>query len=254
MAENFKTVLRDEVPPNQQPFQPYTLFIWQAQLQTGNQDLIKYAGKCTFQLYKMLTPNNSHVLVCKPTYDVTTVPKGYLYDCHTYAMGCYEKFGYLVQSGSLWDVYNDPQLATKIVDNEPEVVRARSSQLMKSPYDDQRRPSIMKTPFPTQQGLTIEVGDIMVFWTVIEMAPHWYLTGWHSVVIDTPVYKDGEGGHRYLTLDTRVRSKDGSADPVVKTLNAVLMAYGGGYLNGSEPVGVYRLVCPQALRRRSNCS
>ena len=201
----------------------------------------------------MLTLNNSPVLVCKLNYDVSTVPKGYLCDYHAYAMGSYEEFSYHVQSGSLWDVYNDPELATKIIDNKPEVVRASISQLKKSLYDEQRRLSILKTPFPTQQGLTIKAKDIMVFWTTNKMAANWYLRGHHSVIIDTPIYKV-EGGHRYLTLDTKARSKDGSADPEVKTLNAVLRAYGTGYLNGDEPVEVYRLVCPQALRRRGNCS
>jgi hypothetical protein len=249
VAQNFKIVLREPVPPEQQPYIPQTLLVWQAQLQTGNPDLIKHAGKCTFQLYKMLTPNNSPVLVGKPTYDVKTVPAGYLYDCHTYAMGCYEKFGYLVQSGSLWDVYNDPQLATKIVHNEPEVIPAHTAQLKKSPYeeDKQGRPSIMNTPFPTPQGLKIESGDIMVFWTYFEMQPNWYLSGWHSVIIETPVYRAGDGGRQYLTLDTMVRSKDGSADPVVKSLDAVTKAYGSGYLKGTEPVGVYRLVCSLSL-------
>jgi hypothetical protein len=249
VAEDWKVVLREKLPPSQAPFNERVMYIWQAQLQAFDPALIEHAAKCTFLTYKMRTPNNSFVLVLKPTYDVTTVPPGYLYDCHTYAMGCYDKLAYLIQSGSVWDVYNDDPLATKIVHNEPEVVPARTGQLKKSPYDDKKegRLSILKVPFPTQHGYQIQKDDIMVFWTFTKIANNWYITGWHSVVIESPIYEMGDDGHQYLTLDTLVRSKDGSADPVIKSLDAVTSAYGRGYLIGNGPVGVYRLVCFKAL-------
>lgn len=207
-------------------------------MQYANGDDKKFLEKFQQKIYMLKTPStNATVAVTSPMdlYKDSDIPKdkqNYLYDCNGYALQSYVNFRYTVTSTCLWDVLNDPQIALKVVHNEPHVTPNSNSRV------DPRSPegeNISKLTVPENDARRIKKGDIVVFWTDSGE----YLAYKHLMVIETPVYDK----HCMLDLDaTKVKSKNGSNAIRDSSLQDVVNTFERQWLKKGAPVGVYRPV------------
>jgi hypothetical protein len=241
-----KDVAKDEKQNPKPPTCP-----WSLQKDDGQN------SKVQLQSFKMQTPNGSVVFVSVPKYEEDKVEKRYWYDCHTYALGCYERLKYTVEAGSLWDVLHDPNLATTIGENlKTPVIQGRSGKFdLEEGKMPETKGAFLHTPF-NQPGPQPETDDIMVFWECVQIPENhgpWYIRASHSLILkelefrewpydmeqDDPRYIAG----RYLEFkDTTAMTKNGSSEPKKATLRQILSTYGSYWLEGRRPVGIYRLV------------
>jgi hypothetical protein len=224
---------------------------WSLQKDDGQNTKVK------LQSYKMKTPNGSVVFVSVPKYDDKTVEKRYRYDCHTYALNCYEKFGYTVEAGSLWDVLHDPSLATTIGENlKTPIIPGCSGKL---DLEEGKKPETMGSFLETcfdKPGLQPTTNDIMVFWEFLQIPENtgpWYIRASHSLILETVVTRDHpyeieEGDPRYIQgtyLEhryTEARTKNGSDKPKEELLRQIINEYDTYWVIREGPVGIYRLV------------
>lgn len=216
--------------------------------------------KVRLQSYRMRTPNNSIVFVSVPDYDETLVEERYRYDCHAYAMKCYQKYKYMVEAGSLWHVLHDPALATVIVENLKTKVGPGGKYIsanggdVRDSKDIQTTDDFRYTNF-AHLAPRPEPGDMMVFWGSVQMPEDtgpWYIRGFHSCLLENLVFvdypskaeydrdflKDGS----YLKLETTTAwTKNGSNGPKQSLLIDLDRDFPSYWLTGRGPVGIYRL-------------
>jgi hypothetical protein len=214
-------------------------------------------SKVRLQSFKMRTPNGSPVFVSLPKYDAATVPKRYWYDCHTYALGCYEKFNYTVEAGSLWDVLHDPDLATTIGENlKTPVIQGRNGKFnLEEGKEPETKCSFSCTSFD-QPGYQPQTHDIMVLWEYVRIPENtgpWYIRAHHSFKLKELEFRNfphdiEEGDRRYIAgryLEfryTTAMTKNGSDEPKEAELRKILGAYPSFELEKGGPAGIYRLV------------
>jgi hypothetical protein len=221
-------------------------------------------SKVRLQSFKMQTPNGSPVCVSLPKYDQATVQKRYWYDCHTYALGCYEKFNYTVEAGSLWDVLHDPSLATTIGENlKTPIIQGRYGKFdLEEGKEPETKNSFSCTSFD-QPGRQPETNDIMVLWEFVRIPENtgpWYIRAHHSVILKELEFRnfpydieEGDRRHiagRYIEFRyTTAMTKNGSNAPKKELLRQILATYSSFRLEMGGPAGIYRLVgyCGESL-------
>jgi hypothetical protein len=240
-----KDVTTDESGVAKPPICP-----WSAQKDDGRNTKVK------LQSFKMRTSNGSTVFVSVPKYNQDEVEERYWYDCHTYALNCYQKFGYVVEAESLWDVLHDPVLATKVAENlETPVLQGRTGRF---DLEEGKLPKT-KSPFLEMNIALLEhqpmANDIMVWWECVQIPEDtgpWYIRAHHSLVLKELSFREQPDGRdfleevkstgKYLRLDAKAMTKNGSNQPKEATLRELAREYRGTWLGGAGPVGIYRLV------------
>jgi hypothetical protein len=258
-VEKLSVVLRDHVPADQQPVmdpnsdfpKPFIIPGWPGE---PNPD----AQKVKYHAFRMRTLNNSPVIVAKaakPLYDPQTVDPRFWYDCQAFALGCYENFDYFVQAGSMWDVLNDPDLATAIVKNEPQILPSTTGQL--ADPKEARKPSIMGNIYTNKP---IQPKDIIIWWNITERGEHKQIQAWHAAIFQNVIYEAAGPNQEKLSYNSTVISKNGSNKAEEYTLDALLLSYRwemaaaktGTFLKEDSPVGIYRLVSSVSKSRQSD--
>ena len=235
MADDKRIVFRSKKYPSKNtPYYRGTIEAWPYYPGRSNA-----AAEVIFEYYLMRTPStNAGVIVLQHEREYNQPNEDNYYDCMNFALGCWPHFGYSIQAGSIWDVVNDPTLASKIIDNEPTITPGRTSQLA---ADNQaERQSILEHVYPAAPAdpARPHAGDIIVYWSVVPMGEHQYLRAMHAAIITEPKFSPDSK----LLLESKVRTKNGNEAPKDSTLKELCDVYALNDLKTTRPAGIYRLV------------
>ena len=195
------------------------------------------ADKVKFDMFDMQTPTGAPVISIQHAGDYSIIAEELRWDCMNYVLDEWDSFNYGIQAGSIWDVLNDPQLAFKVVDNEPPVKANSTSQLVSNKLIE--RDSIFTHRFPVNEesDLRPRRGDILVFWYNATIEGNEYLRAGHAVRLEQPIFAaDGK-----LLSTTVVKTKNGQEKPKTCTLEEVREVYELDFTS-KAPAGIYRLI------------